>query len=188
MPKRIAIYVDGSNFSASCNIVGLRPDFDKIVSHFSREGDVVGSYYFTALPPREVDSPIRKVTDRLQYNGWNLITKETKSFEKEGRSFMKGDMDGDMIVQAFKMCEFIDHLVLFSGDGDFRSMVEELQVRGVQVTAVSVLTRGNDNMMADELRRQVNRFVDLSELKDKISMSSVQTDKPVLKFLNNRHR
>jgi uncharacterized LabA/DUF88 family protein len=138
MTKRICIFVDGSNFFASCNVVGLRPDFDKIVSYFSTEGDVVGSYYFTALPPKDQDSPIRKVTDRLQYNGWNLVTKETKTYVNEGSNFTKGNMDSEMIVQAFKMCEFIDHIVLFSGDGDFKSMVEELQVRGVRVTAVSV--------------------------------------------------
>lgn len=171
MTKRIAIFIDGSNFSASCNVVGLRPDYDKIVSLFAKEGDVVGSYYFTALPPKEVNTPLRMVTDRLQYNGWNLVTKETKTYVNSERTFVKGNMDTEIVVQSFRMVEYITDLVLFSGDGDFRSMVEELQSRAVRVTVVSVLERGSNSMIADELRRQVNRFINLKDIMNQISMS-----------------
>jgi uncharacterized LabA/DUF88 family protein len=186
MTKRIAIFVDGSNFSASCNVVGLRPDYDKIVSMFAKEGHITGQYYFTALPPKEVDTPLRKVTDRLQYHGWRLVTKETKTLVDGDRTFIKGDMDADMIVWAFKVVEYIDELILFSGDGDFRSMVEELQIRSVKVTAVSVLRPDNKSMMADELRRQVDRFIDLETIKGQIDMMSSNKPQATGKFLRGR--
>lgn len=174
--KRIAIFVDGSNFSAACNIVGLRPDYDKIVEYFKHEGDVVGCYYFTALPPKNIDAPLRQVVDRLQYNGWSLITKETKTYTIDDRTVVKGNMDIEIVVQAFRMCNHVTDIILFSGDGDFKSMVEEIQSRAVRVTAVSVLSRDrNDNMTADELRRQVSRFIDLNEMKSLITMNSSKT-------------
>lgn len=168
--KRIAIFVDGSNLSAAVSKVGFRPDFDKIVSYFAREGEVVGSYYFTALPKE--DNPLRKLTDRLEYNGWRLITKETKTYDNGP---MKGNMDVEIVVQAFRMLEYITDLVLFSGDGDFRSMVEELQNRALRVTAVAHFAKNGDNMTADELRRQVNRFIPLASLRKEIALEIVET-------------
>lgn len=178
--KRIAIFVDGSNFAAACNTIGLRPDYAKIVAYFRAEGDVVGCYYFTALPPKEVYSPLRQVVDRLTYNGWRLVTKETKTYG----TFIKGNMDIEIVVQAFRMCEHIDDIILFSGDGDFRSMVEEVQSRGVRVHVVSVLTRDEKNMTSDELRRQVDSFIDLADIKDKITLGAKSG--PSLSFLKNR--
>ena len=62
-------------------------------------------------------------------------------------------------------------MVLFSGDGDFRSLVEALQRRGVRVTVVSTIAC-KPAMLADELRRQCDEFIDLVELKSKIARAS----------------
>lgn len=170
--KRIAIFVDGSNFSAALRQLDFRPDYDKILSHYGKGGTVVGAYYFTALPPNGVETPLRKLTDRLQYHGWNLVTKETKTLKDSlGRQTIKGNMDVEIAVKAWKLADKIDELVLFSGDGDFRSLVEELQNHAVRVTAVSVHRRDSLCMIADELRKQVDVFTDLKELQPHIDAS-----------------
>ena len=58
-------------------------------------------------------------------------------------------------------------MVLFSGDGDFRSLVEAVQRRGVRVTVVSTVST-QPPMVADELRRQADIFTDIVELQGKI--------------------
>ena len=56
-----------------------------------------------------------------------------------------------------------DHVVLFSGDGDFRRLVESVQRKGVRVTVVSTV-KSQPPMASDDLRRQADSFVDLSDL------------------------
>jgi sugar phosphate isomerase/epimerase len=58
-------------------------------------------------------------------------------------------------------------MVLFSGDGDFRSLVEAVQRRGVRVIVVSTIST-QPPMVADELRRQADQFIDIIELQNKL--------------------
>jgi len=184
--KQIAIFIDGSNFNEAFKFAQFRPNYELIEKYFSQDGEVVGMYYFTALPPKEVHSPIRAIMDHIMYHGWNVITKETKTYGK----VIKGNMDVEIVVQAWAMWEHFTDLILFSGDGDFTSMVAELQRRGRRVTAVSIHERNNDGgMMADDLRRQVNKFIDLREIRDYIRMDGVVKEivsKPALSFLRGR--
>ncbi len=48
-------------------------------------------------------------------------------------------MDIELAVTAMEMAEHIDQMVLFSGDGDFRSLVEAVQRQGVRVSVVSTV-------------------------------------------------
>lgn len=76
-------------------------------------------------------------------------------------------MDIELAVDAMELAEHIDQMVLFSGDGDFRSLVEAVQRRGVRVTVVSTIA-SQPPMIADELRRQADVFTDLVELQSKL--------------------
>jgi uncharacterized LabA/DUF88 family protein len=46
----------------------------------------------------------------------------------------------ELAVDAMELAQHIDQMVLFSGDGDFRSLVESVQRRGVRVTVVSTIS------------------------------------------------
>jgi uncharacterized LabA/DUF88 family protein len=78
----------------------------------------------------------------------------------------------------------IDHMVLFSGDGDFRPLVEAVQRRGARVSVVST-TSTQPPMIADELRRQADQFVDIVELQPKISRDP--TERPARETRAPRH-
>src|SRR5206468_12508708 len=80
---------------------------------------------------------------------------------------VKGNMDIELAVDAMEIAGSIDHMVLFSGDGDFRCLVEAVQRRGVRVTVVSTVST-QPPMVADELRRQADVFLDITELQSKI--------------------
>jgi uncharacterized LabA/DUF88 family protein len=106
--------------------------------------------------------------DWLDYNGYSVVTKATKEFvDQTGRRKIKGSMDIELAVDAMEIAGSIDHMVLFSGDGDFRSLVEAVQRRGVRVTVVSTIST-QPPMVADELRRQADVFLDIVELQPKI--------------------
>src|ERR687892_1614928 len=77
----------------------------------------------------------------------------------------------ELAVDAMELAGNIDHMVLFSGDGDFRSLVEAVQRRGVRVTVVSTIS-SQPPMIADELRRQADVFTDLAELRSKLGRDS----------------
>jgi hypothetical protein len=93
---------------------------------------------------------------------------EDEFVDASGRRKLKGNMDIELAIDAMELSEHIDQMVLFSGDGDFRSLVEAVQRRGVQVTVISTVST-QPAMIADELRRQADVFTDLIELRPLIT-------------------
>ena len=136
---------------------------------FATEATLIRAFYYTALLEDQDYSPIRPLVDWLDYNGYTMVTKPTKEFTDAatGRRKIKGNMDIELAVDVMEMSEHLDHVVLFSGDGDFRRLVEAIQRRGVRVTVVSTI-RSQPPMVADELRRQADFFLELQELQPRI--------------------
>ncbi|OSJ19937.1 NYN domain-containing protein, partial [Bradyrhizobium canariense] len=121
---------------------------------------------------------IRPLIDWLDYNGYTVVTKATKEFiDASGRRKVKGNMDIELAVNAMELAEHIDQMVLFSGDGDFRSLVEAVQRRGVRVTVISTIG-SQPPMIADELRRQADVFTDLVELQSKLGRDPSERPAP----------
>jgi len=167
--ERVALFIDGANLYATARALGFDIDYKRLLDVFSSQCNLVRALYYTALVEDQEYSPIRPLVDWLDYNGYTMVTKPTKEFtDAAGRRKVKGNMDIELAVDAMEMLEHLDHIVLFSGDGDFRRLVETIQRRGRRVTVVSTL-RSQPPMIADELRRQADIFVDLSELQSQIA-------------------
>ena len=121
-------------------------------------------------------SPIRPLVDWLDYNGYTMVTKPTKEFtDATGRRKIKGNMDIELAIDVLEMAEHIDHAVIFSGDGDFRRVVEAVQRKGARVTVVSTM-RSQPSMVADELRRQADNFLELQDLRSQIQRQPRRAD------------
>jgi len=174
---KIALFIDGSNFYATSKALGFDIDYRRLLSEFQSRGTLLRAFYYTTLIEDQEFSSIRPLIDWLDYNGYTVVTKLTKEFvdAATGRRKVKGSMDVDLAVSAMELADQVDQIVLFSGDGDFRSLVEALQRRGVRVTVVSTLST-QPPMIADDLRRQADVFIDLLELKPKIGRDPV--DRP----------
>jgi uncharacterized LabA/DUF88 family protein len=165
---RLALFIDGSNLYAAAKALGFDIDFKILRQEFKRRGKLVRAFYYTALLENEEYSPIRPLVDWLHYNGFSVVTKPAKEYaDSQGRRKIKGNMDIELTVDAMELAPRLDHVVLFSGDGDFRSLVESLQRQGVRVSVVSTI-RCQPPMIADELRRQADNFIELDELRDLI--------------------
>jgi uncharacterized LabA/DUF88 family protein len=166
--NKIALFIDGANLYATAKTLGFDIDYKRLLKEFQSRGTLVRAFYYTAIVEDQEYSSIRPLIDWLDYNGYTVVTKATKEFiDASGRRKVKGDMDIELAVDAMELAEHVDQIVLFSGDGDFRSLVEAVQRRGVHVTVVSSMS-AKPPMVADELRRQADVFTDVSELRSKI--------------------
>ena len=164
--ERLALFIDGSNLYAAAKSLGFAIDYKLLRTEFMRRGKLLRAFYYTALLDNEEYSPIRPLVDWLNYNGFTMITKAAKEFtDSQGRRKVKGNMDIELTVNAMELAPHVDHIVLFSGDGDFRPLVESLQRQGVRVSVVSTV-RSQPPMIADELRRQADNFIELEGLRD----------------------
>ena len=169
--ERIALFIDGANLYAAAKALSFDIDYKRLLTLFGGKGTLVRAYYYTALIDDQEYSSIRPLVDWLDYNGYTMVTKPTKEFvDASGRRKVKGNMDIELAVDAMELADHLDHLMIFSGDGDFRSLVEALQYKGKRVTVVSTLTT-NPPMVADELRRQADQFVELANLDKEIGRS-----------------
>ena len=164
----IALFIDGANLYATGKALGFDIDYKRLLTEFQSRGTLVRAFYYTAIIEDQEYSSIRPLIDWLDYNGYTAVTKATKEFlDASGRRKLKGNMDIELAVDAMELAGHIDQMILFSGDGDFRSLVAAVQRRGVRVTVVSTIAT-QPPMIADDLRRQADAFIDLRELQPKI--------------------
>ena len=165
---KIALFIDGANLHATARALGFDVDYRRLLKEFQSRGTLLRAYYYTTIIEDQEYTSIRPLIDWLDYNGYTVVTKPTKKFiDASGRRKVKGSMSIELAVNAMEITDHIDQMFLFSGDGDFRPMLEAVQRRGVHVTVVSTVT-SQPPMAADELRRQADVFVDLVELKSKL--------------------
>ena len=166
--ERLALFIDGSNLYAAAKALGFDIDYKLLRQEFERRSKLLRAFYYTALLENDDYSPIRPLVDWLNYNGFTMVTKPAREYtDSQGRRKVKGNMEVELTVDAMQLASRVDHIVLFSGDGDFRALVESLQRQGVRVSVVSTI-RSQPPMIADELRRQADNFIELDELRDVI--------------------
>jgi len=157
--ERVALFIDGANLYSASRNLGFDVDYRNLLEYFRKQTHVI-----RAVLETEDYSPLKPLTDWLAYNGYTLVTKPAKEFtDASGRRRVKGSMDIEMAVDMLELAPRLDHAVLFSGDSDFRRLVEAMQRKGVRVSVVSSI-RTSPPMVADELRRQCDQFLELADI------------------------
>lgn len=172
--EKIALFIDGANLYASSRHLGFDIDYRRLLSAFQSKGYLLRAYYYTALIEDHENSTLRPLINWLEYNGYKVVSKPAKEYiDPFGQRKIKGNMDIELAVDAMEQSAVVDHIVIFSGDGDFASLVEALQRRGCKVSVVSTM-RTHPPMIADELRRRADHFIELNTLKDEISRGPIE--------------
>jgi uncharacterized LabA/DUF88 family protein len=167
--EKLAVFIDGANLYAAAKSLEFDIDYKRLLSWISGQSRLVRAFYYTALMEDQEYSPIRPLIDWLDYNGYSMVTKPAKEFtDHTGRRKIKGNMDIELAIDMMELAEHVDHIVLFSGDGDFRRLLESVQRKGARITVVSTI-RTQPPMVADELRRQADHFIDLVDLMEFIT-------------------
>ncbi len=165
--ERMALFIDGPNFYGSIRDVGIKVDYTRLLAFFQSKARLIRAYYYTALMEDRSEERVdflHRLTDWLSFNGYTVITKPAKVFQgTSGEQILKGNMDIEIAIDMLDMVPYIDHALLCSGDGDFRRLVEVVQRRGVRVSVVST-----EPMLASELKRQADKFIDLNDIEQEI--------------------
>src|ERR1700686_3783036 len=165
--EKIALFIDGANLYATAKALGFDIDYKRLLREFHTRGYLLRAFYYTAVIEDQEYSSIRPLIDWLDYNGYSVVTKATKEFvDQNGRRKVKGNMDIELAVDAMEIAGSIDHMVLFSGDGGFRSLGEAVQRKGARLTVISPVTP-QPAMVAVELLRQAATFTDIVTLQSK---------------------
>jgi uncharacterized LabA/DUF88 family protein len=173
--ERVALFIDGANLYATAKSLGFDIDYKRLLGVFRSKAQLVRALYYTALAEEQEYSSIRPLIDWLDYNGFTMVTKPTKEFtDATGRRKVKGNMDIELAVDAMRLADSLDHIVIFSGDGDFRSLVAALQQKGKRVSVISTL-QTQPPMVADELRRQADQFIEIADLESQICRDNGST-------------
>lgn len=165
--EKLALFIDGANLYGAAKGLTFDIDYKRLLELFARKGVLVRAFYYTAVAATEEQefSPLRPLVDWLDYNGFSVVTKPLKEFvDIQGRRRIKGNMDIELAIDVMEMADMVDHIVIFSGDGDFRRLVEAVQRKGRRVSVVSTI-RTQPPMIADELRRQADNFIELEDLR-----------------------
>ena len=166
--ERFAIFIDGANFYNTVKSLDFDIDYKALLAHFRTKGRLIKAYYYTAVRENDDYSPLKPLLDWLDYNGFHVVTKAAKTFtDRDGRTRTKGDMDIEIALGMLELAPHLDHVLLFSGDGDFRAVVEAIQKQGVRVSVVSSMV-GANSLLADELRRQADHFIEIDDLEKEV--------------------
>jgi len=167
--ERTALFIDGANLYAATRSLGIDIDYRRLLDYFGSRLNLVRAYYYSALLDTEEYSPLKPLTDWLAYNGYSLVTKPAKEFtDALGHRRIKGNMDIELAIDMLELSAKLDHAILFSGDSDFRRLVEATQRKGVRVTVISTI-KTSPPMIADELRRQADQYVELADIASEFS-------------------
>ncbi len=176
--QKTALFIDGANLYHSVRGLGFEIDFRKLRDLFADASSLMRTYYYTALPDDHTYSPIRPLMDFLAYNGFRLVTKLAREFTgNDGQPRIKGNMDIEIAVDMLQMAAHLDHIILVSGDGDFCYLIDAAQRMGKYVTVVST-THTRPPMLADDLRRQTDYFIDLADIRGEIERTPLESPHP----------
>lgn len=169
MRERVAFFIDGANFYQTARSLNVDIDYRRVLSSFVGDAYLLRANYYTALAEDQEFSSLRPLMDWLDYNGFHLTTKPMREFTDNSgqRRRVRPSLEVDLTVDAMTLCDEVNHIVLFTGDGAYRPLVEALQKRGRKVTVISSM-KTNPSMISDELRRQADHFLDLADLTDRI--------------------
>jgi uncharacterized LabA/DUF88 family protein len=166
--EKLAVFIDGANLYGAARALEFDIDYKRMLQWAAKQGKLIRAYYYTALVEENEFSPIRPLVDWLDYNGYTMVTKLAREFtDANGRRKVKGNIDVELTTDVMEISQNVDHVMLFTGDGDFKYLVQAVQRRGVRVSVISTVET-HPPMISDELRRVADHFIDLSDLRNEI--------------------
>jgi uncharacterized LabA/DUF88 family protein len=169
---KVALLIDGAQLSAAATRLAFEVDYQRLLKEFQTRGTLLRANYYRSIADDREYSSLRPLMDWLDFNGYSVVTKAIKEVTEGGRHrTSRSSINVELAADAIELSKHVDEIVLFSGDGHLRPLVEVLQRRGVRVTVVSTIS-GQRPIIADELRKQADEFIDLAALRTRLGRFS----------------
>lgn len=163
--ERSMAFFDGPNFTSTCKMLGFSADFRELRDYMEHTGDIRRFHYFTPVDYEKQEAPEHALFDWLDYNGFQVHKKALRRVQDPttGAQRVKGSVAVEIASEMFEAVGHVDHIVLFSGDGDLQRAVRVVQNKGVRVTIASTIAL-NPPVISDSLRRAADRFIEVDHL------------------------
>lgn len=176
--EKTAVFIDGANFYQSARLLGLTCDYGKLLDFLRQRTSLLRVYYFTTVP--RLDSGpvgVKRLLDYLEFNGFDVIVREGREYsDSKGVPRLKGNMNIHLAYKVADLLSSLEHVILFTGDGDFVPVVERAKDAGVRVSVVSTLGPMDraQPMVSDDLRRAADVYCDLRDMRKHIERPDVE--------------
>jgi uncharacterized LabA/DUF88 family protein len=167
--QRTALFIDGPNLFMAAKLLQTQIDYRSLLTHFNENSNLLrASYYSTVVEtPGDQYISLTPLLDFLDYNGYTVVKKMSREYtDAQGNRKAKNHtMKVEMTIDMIELAPRLDHVVLFSGDGDLLMLVDTLKRKGVRTTIVSTV-HGETPVISDDMRRIGDSFVDLHAVMD----------------------
>ncbi|MFC1629738.1 NYN domain-containing protein [Patescibacteria group bacterium] len=156
--QRIAVLIDVQNmYHSAKNLYGAKVNFSEVLKTAIAGRKLIRAIAYSVKTESGEEKAFFEALSRI---GIELRTKDLQIFPG---GFKKGDWDVGITVDAIKLSDFLDTIVLVTGDGDFVSLVE--YIKNAKAARVEVAAFGRSS--SGKLREVVDEFIDLEKNPEK---------------------
>jgi uncharacterized LabA/DUF88 family protein len=151
--QRVAILIDTQNlYHSAKNLYKSKVNFGNVVKEALGERKLIRALSYVVNTESGEEQPFFEALEKL---GIEIKTKDLQIFYGGAK---KADWDVGLAIDAIKLAQKVDAIVLASGDGDFVPLVEYVKSQGCQVEAISF-----GRSSSSKLREVVDEFIDIDE-------------------------
>ncbi|MEK7115247.1 MAG: NYN domain-containing protein [Patescibacteria group bacterium] len=182
--QRVGIFIDVQNlYHSSKNLFRARVNYKELIRGLVAGRKLIRAIGYVVKTDDNTESGEAAFFEALGKSGVELRIKDIQIFPGGAK---KADWDVGMAVDAIRMADFLDTVILVTGDGDFVPLVEYLKWgkgRNVEVAAFNRSTSA-------KLKEAADAFINIEEI-PKVILSSKRAfghNKPTQNFINNEVR
>ncbi len=156
--QRIGVFVDAQNmYHSARNLYKARVNFKEVLAVAVADRILIRAITYVIKTESGEEKSFFEAMEKL---GFEVKEKDLQIFAGGAK---KADWDVGLAVDAIKLADKLDVIVIVSGDGDYEPLVEYLKInKGCRVEAVAF-----GKTTSGKLLEAVDDFTDLSENKRK---------------------
>jgi len=161
---KIGVFIDIQNVQETFERQGKEVRYDALHRNviLQNKGDDYEYKFIAFVPFKRDDERRQRLIDALSFQGYRVVAKPVR--ERVDGS-VKANMDIEITLEILSMAEYLEHVILITGDGDFVALVDWLSKRGKRITVIG-LGRGYTSV---ELIRASDEYYNMDEIEGVIT-------------------